>query len=104
MAKKKQILDEVEKTLQSFDNDIILEANPFLLTRIKTERENSLNKRKKGFGLRISLSQVLMILILLINIITLVYNYNRDTKQNLEKSLVLELKEDFQIDQTEYNF
>ena len=104
MIKKNQILDEVEKTLQSFDNDIILEANPFLLTRIKTERENSLNKRKKGFGLRISLSQVLMMLILLINIITLVYNYNRDTKQNLEKSLVLELKEDFQIDQTEYNF
>ena len=104
MIKKNQILDEVEKTLQSFDNDVILEENPFLLTRIKTERENRLHKRKKGFAFRISLSRVLMLLILLINIITLVYNYNRDTKQNLQESLVLELKEDFQIDQTEYNF
>jgi len=104
MIKKNQILDEVEKTLQSLDNDIILEENPFLLTRIMTERENRLHKPKKGFVFRISLSQVLMLLILLINIITLVYNYNRDTKQNLQESLVLELKEDFQIDQTEYNF
>jgi hypothetical protein len=104
MAKKNQLSEEVEKTLQSFDNDIILENNPFLLTRLKAEREKRLHERKKGFALRISLNRVLMLLILLINIITLVYNYDKNTKQNLQKTLVLELKEDFQIDQTEYNF
>lgn len=104
MLRKEKILEEVEKTLQSFDEDIILEENPFLFTRIKTERESRASSRKKGLVFGFSLKQTLILLILLINLVTLIYNYELTRNENLREKLVLELKEDFQIDQSQSNF
>ncbi len=104
MLKEKQILEEVEKTLEAYDYDIVLKENPFLLTQLMAERESRRMKGKKTFAFKFSVNQILMILILLINLITLVYSYELKTKENLEEKLIMELKTDFQIDQSQNNF
>jgi hypothetical protein len=104
MVNKNQILEEVEKTLKSFDNDILLEENPFLLTRIMAERESRLHKPKKRLASAISFTNVIMILILLINLVTVVYYYAWNSNQILQQKLVSQLKKDFQIDQSQNNF
>jgi hypothetical protein len=96
---KKNVASEVEKTLLSFDDDIVLEENPFLVTRLKAAREIHSPKRKKEIIVRMDLSHVLALILLLINLITMVYNYKWDTKQNVQEQLVVQLKADFQIDQ-----
>ena len=104
MVNKNRILEEVEKTLQSLDNDIPLEENPFLLTRIKTERENRLHKSKKRLTLSFSFTKALIMVILLINLITVVYFFQWNSNQVLQQNLVSQLKKDFQIDQSQNNF
>ncbi len=102
--KENQILGEVEKTLLSFDNDSVLEENPFLYTRIKAEKDIRNSRSKKNFALRFGFSQALVLLILLINIVTVVYYYERNAKQNMQDKLVLELRHDFQIEQSQSSF
>jgi hypothetical protein len=104
MINKNQILEEVEKTLKSFDNDILLVENPFLLTRINAERKNRLLKPKKKLFSILSFTKVLIILVFLINLITVIYYYEWNSKQVIHQKLVSELKEDFQIDQSQNNF
>jgi hypothetical protein len=104
MLKNKQILEEVEKTLQSYDEDIMLEVNPFLLTRINARKDQRSKKQKKILGLKINMNQIIMILILLLNLITCFYNYDLTSKHNLQKKLVDELKTELQIDQSENNY
>ena len=102
--KERQIADEVEKTLRSFDNDVILEENSFLATRIKAEMNSRLLKRNEGFPVRVNLKYVIMALVLLINLITVVHYVDWNTTHNLHEKLVSELKEDFQIDQYHNGF
>jgi hypothetical protein len=102
MLKKNEILDEVEKTFQAFDNDIILEENPFLFTRLKTEIEYRLQKQKKSFAT--GWKQAIILIVLLINIVTLVYYYEWNIKQNSQEKLVLELRADFRIEKSQNNF
>ena len=104
MADKKQLLEEVDKTLQSFDNDIILKENPFLTTRIQVERDRRRQMRPKGLRLRVNLNQALMFCVLLINVITVVHYLDWSRNQNLHEKLVLSLKEDFQIVQVQDPF
>jgi len=104
MTNKKQLLEEVDKTLRSFDNDIVLEENPYLMTRIQVERDRRRGQRPRGLHLRISLNQALMICILLINVITVVHYLDWNRNQNLHEKLVLALKEDFQIVQVQDPF
>jgi len=104
MANKKQLLEEVDKTLRSFDDDVILEANPFLFTRIQIERDRRRQKQPTGGRLHLSLSQVLIFCLLLINVITVVHYLDWNKDQNLHDKLVLALKEDFQIVQSQDPF
>ncbi|MDR3593256.1 hypothetical protein [Clostridium sp.] len=104
MVNENKILEEVEKTLQSFDNDVVLEGNPFLLTRIKAAIGDRLHKRKKGFSFKVSFTKVIITLILLINAVTLVYYYDWNSQKTLQQKLVSELKTDFHIDQSQNNF
>jgi hypothetical protein len=104
MADKKQLQEEVEKTLQSFDNDIVLEENPFLATRIQGERGRLRQKPSKSLRLRIGLNQALMLGILLINVITVVHYLDWKRNQNLHEKLVLTLKEEFQVVQVQDPF
>jgi hypothetical protein len=100
MIRKSQISDEVEKTLQAYDGDIILEDNPFLLTRIQAGREYRSSRRKISSAPRISLSQILMLFIILINLVTFTYNFQVKAHQNLQENLVTELETDLHVDQS----
>ena len=104
MVKKDQILDEVEKTLHAFDNDPLLEENPFLLTRIRAAREHRLRKRSSGVVLKVNLKYVIMVVIVLINVITVAHCYEWIGKHNLQEKLISDLKEDFPIDQSQNGF
>ncbi len=104
MISKKQLLDEVEKTLEAYDEDAILEANPFLLTRIKAVQEQRIHSKKNKASFRFSFSRILVIVLLIVNVLTVVYYFENNHQQNLEKKLVLQLKSDFQIEQTQNNF
>lgn len=99
MKKEDKILEEVEKTLNSFDNDIILQPNPYLLTRIKAKRAENLRKQKTRYEFKIGFRQILIFLLIIGNFLTLVYFYETSTKQNLLENLVIELRSDFQTDQ-----
>ena len=71
MKNKQQILQEVEKTLNSLDNLQRAEANPFLFTRIKaalTKEEKSPWEKAIGFLARPVVAIATIFLILLINL------------------------------------
>ncbi len=104
MAKEKRILDEVDKTLQAFDNDITLEENPFLMTRIAAARADRLHKRTFRSSARIVLSYAAVLLLLFVNLITAVYYSQRESEYRLHEQLVSQLKEDFKISQSQINF
>ena len=104
MPDKKVIMDEVAKTLASFDNDPVLKDNPFLYTRIINERENRIMGRKIFQLGGVSPYKVLLLIIILINLFTVAFNLEWNKKEDLQKKLVYELKSDFGIDQTQNNF
>lgn len=104
MVNKKQLYEEVEKILEAYDEDIILEANPFLLTRVKTVREQRSAARGSKTSFRLNFSRAFVLMLLIINVITIVYYLENNSKHNLQKKLVMQLKTDFQIDQTQNNF
>jgi hypothetical protein len=98
-SKERRIADEVDKTLRSFDNDVPLEGNPFLISRMKTETNSRLLKRTSRFPLRISLTYVVVLLIVIVNLVTVVRYLDWDNAQTLREKLVSELEADFQIEQ-----
>ena len=104
MAKDNRILEEVEKTLQSFDSDITLEENPFLITRLTAGKAHLLRKRTNRSRARTVLSYAGILVLLFVNLITAVYYSQRNSESRLREQLVSELKEDFQIDQSQINF
>jgi hypothetical protein len=101
---KNGIADEVDKTLQAFDDDVVLAANPFLASRIKALRSDRLQPRTRIFSLKLGLNQALMVFILLMNLITVVYWFERNSKHDLQERLVAELKNDFQVDQSQNSY
>lgn len=104
MVDKKKALEEVEKTLQAFDNDTPLEGNPFLLTRIQQLREKRRRTLPAGFRPHISFNQALLICLLVINIVTVMHYLDWNKNHNVQNKLVLALKQDFQIDQSQDPF
>ncbi len=101
MKQKTSISEEVEKTLQAFDNDVVLEANPFLFTRIQAKRQSH---RNHGFALKLNLKSIALALLVIMNLITAVYYYEWNAKKNLHERLVSNLKEDLKIDQSQKIF
>jgi hypothetical protein len=102
--KERRIADEVEKTLQLFDRDAVLEENPFLAARIMAAQESLEDEPRSIFGLKSSLRYALFGLILVINLLTVVHYVRWDGAQNLQDKLVSELNEDFQVEQSQNVF
>lgn len=104
MKDKKKILEEVEKTMLSYDFDEELNANPFLLTRINSQLNNRIQKKKNSLVVKLNLNTVLFMIIIIINLLTLAYNLDLNGKDNIKEKLVIQLKWELQIDETENNF
>lgn len=100
MKEEKYFDEEITKTLSAYDDDLELQENPFLLTRIqelrKQRRNNSTAKRK--VVLRTNL--VLAVLVMLINAATLFFYFNAGKSTKAEQRLINYLKEEFQVEQT----
>jgi hypothetical protein len=101
MRHERRIEDEVEKTLEAYRQDPVLEVNPYLLTRVEAARKNI--RDATGFRLRprVSLGFVALVLLLLVNFITVVM-YELRTDRDLDSRLVSQLQIDLQIDQTPF--
>ncbi len=97
-------MEEVEKTLEAYDNDTVLEANPFLYTRLKAAMEGKEPARKRSLPFSVVINPALIILLLLINVLTIFYVYTKEADASLRARLVTEMKSEFQIEQTETNF
>jgi|WetSurMetagenome_2_1015567.scaffolds.fasta_scaffold05480_4 hypothetical protein len=101
MKKHTEILEEVEKTINSFEAVPKLRDNPYLFTRIKSTIETDQNfaKRKLAF----SLKPLIIGLILIVNILTGIFFINADkTFHSSDDTAIQYLKYDYQITQT-YN-
>jgi hypothetical protein len=102
--KDDRIADEVERTLHSFDNDGVLNENPFLASKILAVKESHLHERVAGSVLRIGLRYVVMLLILIVNVLTVVRYFEWYRKSDLQEQLVAGLREDLQIDQSQNSY
>jgi len=101
MEREKEILNEVEKTLNSFDDDVMLQENPFLFTRIHAKLGSGNKSLKKTSLLHLSLNKALLVLVLLINLVTLVYYYGKSSNSNLQEKMAAQLEADFKIEQSQ---
>jgi hypothetical protein len=99
-----RVADEVDKTMQAFDDDAPIASNPFLASRIRFLHSSRSRDKGRVLLIRLSLNQVLMIVVLLMNLITAAYWIDRHTEQKLQERLVSELKNDFQIDQSQNSY
>lgn len=101
MKKEKRILEEVDKTLNLFDELPVLEENHFLYTKIKaTLNYKSYPSKQKSF---FALKPVAIALIIIINIITIAFFFQSlSSSYSKEESLIKSLKSDYKINQT-YN-
>jgi hypothetical protein len=104
MDKEKEILNEVEKTLNAFDYDVNLEENPFLLTRIQARMVNKKKKRSFVPLYNLGFNRVLLLLILIINLVTLAYYYDKSRERNVEEQFESALMADFTINQSQNIF
>ena len=103
MATENQIMEEVEKTLHSFDSDGILEDNPFLYTRLDAAKNGRMQRNRHRFASLANLKLIGLLLLLLANLITMLY-YQRYSTQDLHERLVSAIQVDFQVDQSQNNF
>jgi hypothetical protein len=101
MAHERRIEDEVEKTLEAYGQDPILEVNPYLMTRIEAARKNLRETRPIRLLPRVSLAFVVVVFLFLVNIITVVM-YELRTDRDLDARLVSQLQSDLQMDQTPF--
>jgi hypothetical protein len=101
MKNESKILYEVEKTLQTYDNDILLEANPFLFTRIQALQVSRKQSRDRSLILNLNLKSLAVALLVLVNFVTAVYYYEWNIKKNFHERLVADLKEDLKIDRSQ---
>jgi hypothetical protein len=101
MVHERRIEDEVEKTLDAYGQDPVLEVNPYLLTRIEAARKSFREAKPARVLPRLSLGFVVIVVLLLVNLMTVVmYELHRD--RDLDARLVSQLQIDLQIDQTSY--
>jgi hypothetical protein len=101
MEREKIILNEIEKTLNSYDNDIPLQENPFLSTRIFAKLNSRNSSLKKTHILHLSINKALLVLALLINLVTFVFYYQKGSGANLQEKMIVQLEQDFKIEESQ---
>ena len=81
MKNKEKIKEEVEKTLNAFDNISNLDENPYLFTRLQAEIESGETGAKAKIA-GVILRPAFLILFLMLNLFTVFYAFNRSDKSN----------------------
>ena len=99
MINKKNIQEEIEKTLQSIDGSERAKANPFLFTRIqaKMERGKSGWAKATGFMSRPAFAIAIVAFVLLANAVT-IYSSRQDALiPGANSSVSSELPEEYNL-------
>ncbi len=76
MKKKEKIEEEIEKTLNAFDNIESLNVNPYLITRIEAEINKSQVRQSRALTNTNLLRPIILFLILIINVFTALFFSN----------------------------
>ena len=103
-AENRRIEEEIDRTLRAFDDDTPLQGNPHMAARIRAEMEGRRAARGGRMPLAAGLRYVLILLIVATNVITMVYYFQRRGAESLHQQLVSDLREVFQIDQSQNSF
>ncbi len=93
-----RIREEVEKTLHAFDNDLPLEPNPFLFTRIRAQRGSQSDGRRRRYVRDIGLRWIVIFGFLLLNLITVAHYAEWNIRHARQQTLVSQLEKDFPVD------
>jgi hypothetical protein len=97
---EKQILDEVEKTLNSMDNLPVLKESRYFYTRLKTAIESGDVKRNVMDSKSFLLKPALLIIVVVVNIITAVYYFGIGSPtKSTEEILINSLKQEYSSSQ-----
>jgi hypothetical protein len=100
MTHKNRIAEEVEKTLQAYDNDPLLQPSPYLLTRIKAGMKKGRRNNAEAQEGRIRPALVMILFIILLNIITLSYSLQMNAHETLQQALIQQLETEMQFDRS----
>jgi hypothetical protein len=103
MEDERRILEEVEKTLHSLEDDGVLKGNPFLYTKLKALLEVQPRGHRYRLTLRMGVQLAVMLLVLLVNLLTVIH-VEGEPATDLRDQLVSELKAELQIEQSQSNF
>ena len=107
MTKKQKIEQEVQRTLESFDQAERLKSNPFFYTRLKAQIDNlSTEKRKlRGWGSVWGvLKPALLFLIIALNIVTAtLFLKNRSHNYSNREQLLDAFAQELTLDSNQYN-
>ena len=82
MKNAEKIKEEVEKTLNAFDNISNLDENPYLFTRLQAEIESGETSAKAKTTGEI-LRPAFLILFLMLNLFTVFYAFNQSNESNM---------------------
>ncbi len=98
-----RIREEVDRTLNSLDQDGVLEENPFLPARLLAQRNLRLRGKSSRLPSGVILAYAAIVLLLLVNLATVVFS-GRFARNDASEQLVSALKEDLRMDQSQDNF
>ncbi len=104
MTTKKQIDDEVENIINSFDNDDELTPNPFLAEKVLHQFRNQKSSADYFSVIYSKLNYAAIVILLLINIATVVFYIASANKTSVHNKLVSALSVEYQIDSTDDSF
>jgi hypothetical protein len=102
--RENRIADEVEKTLQAYSHDPVLEPNPFLLSRIQSALAENSSAEARGAAARILAGVSFMVVIILLNLMTLSHSLTARHQESLRQQLIQQLETELHFDQTETIF
>ena len=103
MNKEEKIREEVEKTLNAFDNIENLDGNPYLFTRIQFEIESLQTKGEESFLKGSILKPAILFIVLIINICTVVFYPNSEnTTTSTKQTYLSAISSEYSINHSYY--
>jgi hypothetical protein len=100
--REKQILEQVDKTLQALDHLPRLEANPFLFTRIQTALAADNRSTTTSLVKKIDLKTVIFSLLIIFNLVTAFYYFQDRRRHEGKEQLISALSSDYESVQNIY--
>lgn len=99
--RENRIADEVEKTLQAYDHDPVLEANPFLLTRIRSDMAQTARAQPWASATAVRTGVIFMAFIIVLNLVTLSHSLTVRFEKTVQQQLIQQLQTELHFDQAE---